>query len=104
MCFADSCFKCKKPGGELLCDYCYRYYHVECVPVMPSIFETDWCPECYSDYELEKIITWRPYDDLYKYKYHYHKMKKELVDVYYLLIINLIEITCNSNKLYKMYN
>lgn len=82
LCPADSCIICKKSGGELCCDYCYHYYHIDCVSVMPSIFDSEWCPNCMVN-KVEKIISWRPYNDDYRNQYHFHKMLKQLTDVFF---------------------
>lgn len=82
MCHADSCYACHKSGGVILCDYCYGYYHLECVPVMPGIFESDWCVECYKELEIDKIVSWRPMYDEYQIQHYYQLKKKELLDVY----------------------
>lgn len=53
---------------------------------MPGIFESDWCPECYGELEMEKIVSWRPMYDEYKIQHYYQLKKKELVDVLYIFI------------------
>lgn len=94
MCLYDSCIKCKNGGSELCCNKCGCYYHVECLSIIPSILETEWCPECMNENMIENIISYRINNRNNKRSIYYHKLKKQLINVC-IYIYNYINI-CNE--------